>query len=79
MLIYIYIYISIFKKGNVTNFNDINEVFNTNLGHTPKTYIVPTAEKIKKSKQPKTYDYMYLVPSTFKKVFFKNNFKFYFL
>ena len=57
------------KKGNVTNFNDINEVFNTNMRHTPKTYFTPTAEKIKKSKQPKNYDYMFLVPSTFKKVF----------
>ena len=36
------------KKGNVTNFNDINEVFNTNMRHTPKTYIIPTAKKNQK-------------------------------
>ena len=66
------------KKGNVTNFNDINEVFNTNMRHQPKTYFIPTAEKIKKSKQPKNDDYMCLVPSAFEKVFLKNISKFIF-
>ena len=35
------------KKGNVTNFNDINEVFNTNMRHQPKTHFSQLQKKLK--------------------------------
>ena len=57
------------KKGDIKNMEDINEVFNINLRHQAKTYNVPVVEKIKIKKEPKNYDYLYLVPNTFKKVF----------
>ena len=67
------------KQGDIKNMSDINEIYNINLRHQPKTYTTPFIEKIKKTKQPYNYDYLYQVPKTFEKVFLKIYFKIYFL